>query len=123
MSSAASLACSLRGRAITRNGRRRGLARSGSVGYRHCPSRRGGLLSRTLFFSLTAALNPTLLAATTVMLVLPSPKRLLLGYLLGAMLTSISLGLVIVFTLSGSSTATSTAQHTVNPASTSRWAC
>src|SRR4051794_5368430 len=50
------------------------------------------------------------------MLVLPSPKRLLLGYLLGAMLTSIALGLVIVFTLSGSSQVTSSAQHTVNPA-------
>src|SRR4051795_11290145 len=50
------------------------------------------------------------------MLVLPSPKRLLLGYLVGAMLTSITLGLVIVFTLSGSSKATSTAQPTLNPA-------
>src|SRR4051794_3855480 len=49
------------------------------------------------------------------MLVLPSPKRLLLGYLLGAMMTSISLGLVIVFALSGSSSATSTAKHTINP--------
>src|SRR5436189_1099080 len=74
------------------------------------------VVGQIFLFSLTAALNPTLLAATTVMLVLPSPKRLLLGYLLGAMLTSITLGLVIVFTLSGSSKATSTAQHTVNPA-------
>jgi hypothetical protein len=46
-----------------------------------------------------AALYPTLLAATTVMLMLPHPKRLLLGYLLGAAMTSITLGLVIVFTL------------------------
>jgi hypothetical protein len=37
---------------------------------------------------LTAALNPTLLAPTTVMLLLPNPKRLLLGYLLGAYTTS-----------------------------------
>jgi hypothetical protein len=73
-------------------------------------------LDQVFVFAITAAFNPTLLAATTVMLVLPSPKRLLLGYLLGAMLTSITLGLVIVFTLSGSSSATSTAQHTVNPA-------
>jgi hypothetical protein len=28
-------------------------------------------------------LNPTLLTATTVMLLLPNPKRLMLGYLLG----------------------------------------
>jgi hypothetical protein len=72
-------------------------------------------VSYIFLLSLTAALNPTLLTATTVMLVLPSPKRLLLGYLLGALMTSITLGLVIVFSLSGSSRATSTAQHTVNP--------
>src|SRR5262245_4708882 len=33
------------------------------------------------------------------MLVLPHPKRLLLGYLLGAAMTSVTLGLLIVFTL------------------------
>src|SRR4051794_35586720 len=49
------------------------------------------------------------------MLVLPSPKRLLLGYLLGAMMTSITLGLIIVFSLDGSSSGTSSAKHTVNP--------
>jgi hypothetical protein len=73
-------------------------------------------VGQIFLLSLTAALNPTLLAATTVMLVLPSPKRLLLGYLLGAMMTSITLGLVIVFALSGSSSTTSTAKHTLNPA-------
>jgi hypothetical protein len=67
-------------------------------------------------FAFTAALNPTLLAAVTVMLVLPNPKRLLLGYLLGALMTSITVGLVIVFALGGSSSATSTAKHTINPA-------
>jgi hypothetical protein len=72
-------------------------------------------LSRIFLFSLTAALNPTLLAATTVMLVLPSPKRLLLGYLCGAMTISITLGLLIVFVLGGSSSGTSTAKHTINP--------
>jgi Sap, sulfolipid-1-addressing protein len=61
-----------------------------------------------------AALNPTLLAATTVMLLLPHPKRLLLGYLLGALMTSITLGLLIVFQLHGSG-AVSTARHTVSP--------
>jgi hypothetical protein len=72
-------------------------------------------LSRVLLFSLTAALNPTLLAATTVMLVLPNPKRLLLGYLCGALMTSITIGLVIVLSLGGSSSATDTAKHTINP--------
>jgi hypothetical protein len=64
-------------------------------------------------YALTAALNPTLLAATTVMLLLDHPKRLLLGYLLGALMTSVTLGLVVVFTLDGSA---STAQHTLSPA-------
>jgi hypothetical protein len=64
-------------------------------------------------YALTAALNPTLLGATTVMLLLDHPKRLLLGYLLGALITSVTLGLVIVFTLDGSA---STAQHKLSPA-------
>jgi hypothetical protein len=36
-------------------------------------------MARVFVFSLTAALNRTLLAAVTVMLTLPNPKRLLLG--------------------------------------------
>lgn len=71
-------------------------------------------MGRVFVFSLTAALNPTLLAAVTVMLTLPSPKRLLLGYLLGAALTSVTCGLLLVFLLPGSSTS-STAKRTVNP--------
>lgn len=50
-----------------------------------------------LLLAFSAALNPTLLAATTVMLLLPRPRNLMLGYLLGAMMTSVSLGMVIVF--------------------------
>ena len=64
--------------------------------------------------SLTAMLNPSLLAAVTVMLLLPNPKRLMFGYLLGAYTASITIGLVIVFTLQGSSTE-STSKHTVSP--------
>jgi hypothetical protein len=71
-------------------------------------------MSRVILFSLTAAVNPTLVAATTVMLLLPSPKRLMLGYLLGAYLTSITIGCVIVLSL-GQSGAVTTTQKTVNP--------
>jgi hypothetical protein len=71
-------------------------------------------VGRVFTFSLTAALNPTLLAATTVMLTLLHPKRLLSGYLLGALATSVTCGLLLVFTLNGSSTS-STAKHTVSP--------
>ena len=70
-------------------------------------------MNGVLVYALTAALNPTLLGATTVMLLLDHPKRLLLGYLAGAMLTSITLGLVIVFALDGSA---STAQNQLSPA-------
>jgi Sap, sulfolipid-1-addressing protein len=71
-------------------------------------------LSKVFVFALTAALNPTLLAATTVMLLLPRPKRLLLGYLLGAYTTSITVGLAIIYWLKGSN-AVSTTKHTVSP--------
>jgi hypothetical protein len=69
------------------------------------------------FFLLAAwaAVNPTLLAATTLMLLLPSPKRLLFGYLLGAYMTSITLGLVIVFSLEGTGTE-NTAKQVLSPA-------
>ena len=58
--------------------------------------------------------NPTLLAAVTVMLLLPNPKRLLAGYLLGAYMTSITLGLIIVFAVPHSSTE-STSKHHISP--------
>jgi hypothetical protein len=48
------------------------------------------------------------------MLLLPNPKRLMLGYLLGAYTTSITLGLLIVFSLHGSGTE-STSKHTIGP--------
>jgi hypothetical protein len=73
------------------------------------------MLSQVILLSLTASLNPTLVAATTVMLLLPSPKKLMLGYLAGAYMTSITLGLVIVFSLSDSSASTTT-QNTISPA-------
>jgi hypothetical protein len=72
-------------------------------------------MSQVILLSLTASLNPTLVAATTVMLLLPSPKKLMLGYLAGAYMTSITLGLVIVFTLSNSS-ASNTTENTISPA-------
>jgi Ca2+/Na+ antiporter len=71
-------------------------------------------MGTVVLLSLTAALNPTLVAASTLMMLLPHPVKLMLGYLLGAMMTSITLGIVIVFTLEGSSTDTTT-QQTVSP--------
>ena len=71
-------------------------------------------MSQVILLSLAASFNPTLLAASTVMLLLPNPSKLMVGYLLGASLTSITLGLVIVFSLSGSSV-TSTTENTLSP--------
>jgi hypothetical protein len=68
-----------------------------------------------VLLSLTASLNPTLVACTTVMLLLDRPVRLMMGYLAGAYLTSITLGLIIVFSLSDSS-ATTTTENTISPA-------
>jgi hypothetical protein len=74
-----------------------------------------GDLGSIFFLALVAMFNPTLLAAVTVMMLLPNTKRLMLGYLLGAYTTSITLGLLIVFSLNGSSSV-DTAKSTLSPA-------
>jgi len=74
----------------------------------------GDLLSIFLL-SLVAMFNPTLLAAVTIMMLLPNTKRLMLGYLLGAYTTSIALGLLIVFSLHGSGSV-ETSKQTLGPA-------
>ena len=71
-------------------------------------------MSEVFLLSLTSAFNPTLIAVTTLMLLLPNPKRLMLGYWLGAMLTSITLGLLIVLSLK-SSGIVSTSKHALSP--------
>jgi Sap, sulfolipid-1-addressing protein len=72
-------------------------------------------MEKVLLFSLTAMANPTLVAATTVMLLLPSPKKLMLGYLFGALVVSITLGLVIVFAAERSGVVKA-GKHSINPA-------
>jgi hypothetical protein len=72
-------------------------------------------MGEVILLSLTASLNPTLVAATTVMLLLPHPSKLMFGYLAGAYMTSITLGLIIVFSLSDSSAANTT-KNTISPA-------
>ncbi len=65
--------------------------------------------------ALAATANPSLLAAVTVMLLTPYPKRLMLGYLLGAYTTSFAVGLAVVFELHGSG-AVSSSRHILSPA-------
>ena len=74
-------------------------------------------MDQVLIFALSAALNPTLVAASTLMMLLPNPKRLMVGYLLGALTTSITLGLLIVFSFEGSAAVT-TIEDTLSPAAT-----
>jgi hypothetical protein len=71
-------------------------------------------LSKVFLFAVTAALNPTLLTAATVMLLLPNPKRLMLGYLMGAYTTGIIVGVAIVEWLHDSGVV-STTKQTVAP--------
>jgi Sap, sulfolipid-1-addressing protein len=69
----------------------------------------------TIFgLALLAMCNPTLLAAVTVMMLLPGTKRLMLGYLLGSYVTSIGVGMLVVFSLHGSESV-QTAKHTLGP--------
>jgi hypothetical protein len=66
-------------------------------------------------FAFVAALNPSLLAVTTLLLTLPRPRRLLVGYLLGALAISVTSGLLIVFALSTTRSAASQSKHHVSP--------
>jgi Sap, sulfolipid-1-addressing protein len=74
----------------------------------------GGDLADIFVLSLVAMANPTLLAATTAMMLLPNPRRLMAGYLLGAYATSITAGILIVYALNHSHV-TSAAKHTISP--------
>jgi hypothetical protein len=49
-----------------------------------------------------------------VMLLLPHPEKLMLGYWLGAMLTSVASGLLVIYALQGTGVA-GTTQHTLTP--------
>jgi Sap, sulfolipid-1-addressing protein len=71
-------------------------------------------LGTIFLLSLLAMFNPTLLAAVTLMLLTENPKRLMLGYLLGAYTASITIGLAIVFALHDSD-AVSTSKQTIGP--------
>ncbi|MGN6170473.1 MAG: GAP family protein [Solirubrobacteraceae bacterium] len=71
-------------------------------------------LLHILWLAVVSAINPALLAVVTVMLLLPDPKRLMIGYLVGAYAASIGAGLAISFSLKGTSVV-STSRNTVAP--------
>ena len=71
-------------------------------------------MGAVVLLAFTAAFNPTEIAAIAVMLLLPRPERLMLGYWPGAMVTGIASGLVIVFALKDTGVEHTT-RHTVSP--------
>lgn len=75
----------------------------------------GSDLARVIISAALATFNPSLLAATTAMLLLSHPKRLMLGYLLGAYTTSMAVGIAFVFELHGSGVVR-TSKRTLSPA-------
>ena len=73
-------------------------------------------MQQILLLCLVAVVDPVIAGAAAVMLLLPEPKRLMLGFVVGALATSIPLGLVIVFALQGGTDSTTkTTKHTVDP--------
>jgi hypothetical protein len=71
-------------------------------------------MGAVVLLAFTAAFNPTEIAAITVMLLLRNPERLMMGYWLGAMVTGIASGLVIVLALQDWAVEHAT-RHTVSP--------
>lgn len=60
-------------------------------------------LLQILGLAFLAMANPSLLAAVTVLLLLPEPRRLMVGYLLGAYLTGVISGIAVLYALEGAS--------------------
>jgi Sap, sulfolipid-1-addressing protein len=69
-----------------------------------------------IVFSLTASLNPTLVAITSLLLLRERPAEMMAGFLAGALTVSITLGIVIVLAFNNARSTATTTQHTINPA-------
>jgi chromate transport protein ChrA len=68
-----------------------------------------------IVLSLTASLNPTLLAMTSLLLLRDQPAGMMTGFLAGALTISISLGIAIVIAFDDAHPTAKTTQHTLNP--------
>src|SRR5262249_59158814 len=78
------------------------------------PAPGGRRMTDIVVFAFVSALNPTEVAVTLLLLLLPRPERLMFGYWVGAMVAGMASGLVIVFALEGT-TAEHTTRHTLGP--------
>jgi hypothetical protein len=66
--------------------------------------------------ALGSAIYPTLLAVVILILTQPNPRRLLAAYLAGAVLTSLTIGLVVVGGLNSGDVLNGSSGRTINPA-------
>jgi hypothetical protein len=69
-----------------------------------------------IVLSLTASLNPTLVAITSLLLIRDRPADMMVGFLAGALTISVSLGIAIVLAFDHLHPTATTTQHTINPA-------
>jgi Sap, sulfolipid-1-addressing protein len=69
-----------------------------------------------IVLSLTASLNPTLVAITSLLLLRDSPAEMMVGFLAGALTISVSLGIAIVLAFDDAHPTARTTQHAINPA-------
>jgi Sap-like sulfolipid-1-addressing protein len=72
-------------------------------------------LPELLLLAIASAFWPTLLAVVAVSLRAPHPVRLLASFTAGGLLTTVGVGLVVVYALQGTSLVT-TSRHTTDPA-------
>src|SRR6185312_10810251 len=72
-------------------------------------------MGKLIALALAAAFYPTLLALVILILTRPRPVRLLAGFYAGAMITSVSVGLAILFALEGTGVVDNS-PHGVSPA-------
>lgn len=68
-----------------------------------------------IVLSLTASLNPTLLAITSLLLLRDRPAGMMAGFLVGSYTISISLGIAIVLAFDDAHPTTKATQHAINP--------
>ena len=73
-------------------------------------------MPQLLPMALGSAVYPTLLAVVILILTQPNPRRLLAAYLAGALLTSLSIGLVVIRGLNSGHVLNGSSGRSVNPA-------
>lgn len=74
------------------------------------------ITGKLIVLALAAAFYPTLLAVVILIITRPQPARLLLGFLIGGMLTSVTVGFVLLRAIEGTGTLSDGSGGTLSPA-------